>query len=343
MYEQTLERIRQTPGVSAAAASNNAPIERGLNIAIAPPPGSLVAQTRAVDYRYVTADYFRTLRLPLMTGRTFDDRDRTGSEPVAIVNEAFARAYFGSLDVVGRPAHAAIPPMATPTIVGVAADAKAASGSGWTGGLTALGTPAAPTIFVPVGQAAPALLESAHRFFPVTWLIRAATADAATADAVERTLRAAHPQQAVVRVESMDAVVGRDLDIPRFLTSLIGTFSAVAVLLAAVGLYGLVAYSVTHRTREVGIRMALGETARGIFGTFVREGFLLGCVGATIGIGGALSLTTVLSSLLVGVTPLDDVTFIAVASFLILVATAASAVPAVRAARIDPVRTLRAE
>ena len=141
----------------------------------------------------------------------------------------------------------------------------------------------------------------------------------------------------------MDTVIARDLDLPRFIATLVGTFAVIAIALAAVGLYGVVAYSVTLRTREVGIRMALGATAGRVLRAFLREGLALGIVGATLGTAGAIALTQVLDALLFGVTPLDRMTFATVGAILIAIVALASLVPAMRAARVNPVHALRTE
>ena len=342
-FERALVRIRAVPGVVAAAATNNVPVERGLNIALTPPAGSLVRQLRAVDFRYVTPDYFTVFRVPLRAGRVFDDRDRAGGTLVAIVNEAFARAYYGRADVVGEMASAATAQIPPREIVGVVADAKARSGSGWTRGVNALGAPVAPTVYVPIGQAPAGLLQSANRFFPMSWVVRMDRSNGRIGNELQDAIRAIDPLLPLVRVETMDTVIARDLDLPRFLATLVGMFAVTAMALAAVGLYGVVAYSVTLRTREVGIRMALGATAGLVLRAFVREGLVLGTLGAALGTAGAIALTRVLNALLFGVTALDRTTFAAVGGVLIVIVALASLIPAARAARVNPVHALRTE
>ena len=343
LFERALGRVRAVPGVVAAAASNNVPVERGLNVALTPPAGSLVRERRAVDFRYVTPEYFTVLRVPLRAGRAFDDRDRAGGRPVAIVNEAFARAYFGRADVVGEMAQAATGQVPPREIVGVVADVKARSGSGWTRGLNALGAPAAPTMYVPVGQTPAGLLQSAHRFFPMSWVVRAEQADGRIAQELKDAVRAVNPLLHFIRFETMDTVIARDLDLPRFMATLVGTFALIAMALAAIGLYGVVAYSVTLRTPEVGIRMALGATAGRVLRAFLREGLALGIIGTALGIAGAIVLTRVLDALLFGVTSLDRTTFATVGTILIVIVALASLIPAMRAARVNPVHALRTE
>ena len=343
LFERALGRVRAVPGVVAAAATNNVPVEWGLNLPLTPPAGSLVRESRAVDFRYVTPDYFTVLRVPLRAGRAFDDRDRAEGRPVAIVNEAFARAYFGRADVVGEMSQAATGQAPPREIVGVVADTKARSSSGWTRGLNALGAPAAPTVYVPIGQTPAGLLQSAHRFFPMSWVVRVEEADGRIAQELQDAVRAINPLLPFIRFETMDTVIARDLDLPRFIATLVGTFAVIAIALAAVGLYGVVAYSVTLRTREVGIRMALGATAGRVLRAFLREGLALGIVGATLGTAGAIALTRVLDALLFGVTPLDRMTFATVGALLIAIVALASLIPAMRAARVNPVHALRTE
>jgi len=192
-FERTLERIRNLPGVQAAAVGNNIPVERGLNLALDPPPGALIADIRAVDWRYVTADYFTVFRIPLRSGRLFDRRDGSRGAPVAIVNAAFSRTYFGgSAAALGRVLHLTDRDDLPREIVGVVADVKGRSGAGWTSGPNALGSAAPPTIYVPVAQVPEPILDAVHHFFPVSWVIRT-SGDMEIVPDVQSAVRAAEP------------------------------------------------------------------------------------------------------------------------------------------------------
>ena len=343
LFDQALSRIRQIPGVSSVAASNHVPVERGLNFLIDPPPGSRISEARSVDWRYVTADYFDVFGVPVRAGRRFESRDRAAATPVAIVSEAFARTYFGRLDVIGeRIALVSSFGDGAREIVGVVADVKARSGGSWAQAFAALGSPAAPVMYVPAAQAPRAALQGANRFFNMTWAIRTSgpTFDPRL---VEDAVRAVNPALPFIAFEPMRAVVSRDIDLQRLVAGLLTAFAALAVLLAAMGLYGLLSYGATQRRREVSIRMALGATASRVLRAFMSEGLILAATGMLLGIAGAAFATRLLTILLFGITALDGLTFAGVAGVLLVVGSAAAFLPALKAARTDPAQVLRSE
>ena len=338
-----LERIRQLPGVTAASVSNGVPVERALNLPLAPPAGSRVTMPRSVDWRYITPEYFSVFDTRLLTGRIFDTEDRSGGNPVAIVNESFAQAYFGRINVVGETVSLVRgfgdPPR---QIIGVVADAKARSGSGWARGLTALGSNVAPTMFVPAGQATPAVSSrGGQRVWDLTWSLRTEARPADFERQIQAAVRAVDARMVFLAFEPMDTIIARDLDIPRFVASLLTGFAALAIVLAAIGLYGLMAHTTAQRAREVGIRMALGATAGRVLRLFMSEGLLVAICGIVLGIAGAAAVSRVLTTLLFGVTPLDLSTFAAVLALLLTITALATFLPAARAARTEPVRALR--
>jgi predicted permease len=344
LLDEALQAIRQLPGVSAAAVSNHVPVESGLNLPLMPPEGALIEQGRSVDWRYVTPEYFSLFQIATRLGRTFDDRDRVGGPLVAVVNEAFARAYFGRTDVIGRTISLAPTMKDGPReIVGVVADVKARSNSGFTRGLNGLGSSTAPAMFVPAAQAPDPAVQIANRFFDMKWIVRTTGSIPALEQGMQDAVGSVDPTLPFARFESMDAVIGRDLDLQRLLTVLLGAFATSAILLASVGLYGLIAYSALQRRQEVGVRMALGATGTRILRTFVGEGLAIAVVGLSLGIGGAVLVTRVLTSRLFGVTPLDLPTFTAAAVTVVLVAAGAAVIPAMGAARTSPARALRGE
>jgi predicted permease len=346
LLDQGLARIRELPGVTAAAVSNNVPVESGLNLTLMPPQGAFIDQGRAVDWRYVTTEYFSLFEIGTRAGRTFTDGDRAGRPLVAVVNEAFARAYFGRLGVVGQTIELAPTMKDGPReIVGVVADVKARSNSGFVRNLTlgALGAGTAPAIYVPAAQAPDAAIQLANRFFEMKWIVRTSGATASVEQGMREAIRAVDPALPFARFESMTSVIRRDLDMQRLLTLLLGAFAVSAMLLAAVGLYGLIAYSAVQRRQEVGVRMALGASTAWVVKAFVSEGLTLASVGLVLGIGGAMVVTRVLSSRLFGVTPLDVMTFVIAGLVLVVVATCAALIPATSAARTSPVQALRGE
>jgi predicted permease len=344
LIDQALARIRQLPGVTAAAFSNNVPVESGLNLTVQAPAGALIDQARAVDWRYVTPDYFTLFQIATRTGRTFDDRDRAGGRLVAVVNEAFARTYFGQLEVVGRTI--ALAPFVKDgprEIVGVVADVKARSNSGFARGLNAVASDTAPAIFVPAAQAPDRGVAISNQFFDTKWIVRANRSASGIERGMREAVRAVDPTLAFISFESMTSVIRRDLDIQRLLTVLLGAFAVSAMLLASVGLYGLIAYSAVQRRREVGIRMALGATSASVLNAFVREGLVMAVGGLGIGVAGAVGVTRVLTSRLFGVTALDGTTFALAGLVLVAVAALAALIPASEAARTNPVQALRSD
>jgi predicted permease len=343
LFDRGLTRLRETPGVSVAAVGNNVPVERGLNLALEPPDGGLVAHPRAVDWRYVTQDYFAVFSIPIRSGRAFDARDDGHGAPVVIVNEAFARTYFGSTQVVGRVVQLLRGLKDPPReIVGVIADVKGRSGSGWTRGLNALASPVAPALYVPALQVPDTVLQLVHRTFPISWSVRT-TKPGETASAMLDVIRSIEPRLPFVRFETMEEIIARDLEMQRFLMTLLAVFSSVSLLLAAIGIYGLLAYAATQRAQEIGVRMALGATREVVLTGFLREGLVLAACGLIVGLPGAIFAGRLVRSFVFGVEPADPITLAVVGGMLVIVTGLATLLPALRASRIDPLRALRSE
>src|SRR6185503_5103597 len=183
--------------------SNSVPIETGLNVAMAPPPGALIEQPRAMDWRYVSPDYFSLFQIDTRAGTTFTDDHRAGRPPVAVVNEAFARTYFGRMSAIGRTiAFGTAPPL---EIIGVVADVKTRSNSGFVRNQTlgALGADGSPAVYVPVAQAPDAAIQIANRFFDMKWIVRSSGPTAALESGMREAVRAIDPSLAFIRFESM--------------------------------------------------------------------------------------------------------------------------------------------
>ena len=343
LLDQGLARIRGLPGVTAVAVSNSVPIEAGLNLTMTPPPGALIDQPRAMDWRYVSPDYFSLFQIATRAGTTFTADHRAGRPLVAVVNEAFARAYFGRVDVTGQTITFGNDGLRE--IIGVVADVKGRSNAGFVRSFTmgALGSASAPAVYVPVAQAPDAGVQIANRFFDMKWIVRVSGSPGTLESGIREAVRAVDPTLAFIRFETMTSVIQRDLDMQRLLTILLGAFATSAMLLAAVGLYGLIAYAAVRRRREVGVRMALGATASRVVQSFVGEGVMLATIGLLLGLAGAAGLTRLLAARLFGVTPLDLTTFAIAGVALIAVAVCASLIPATSAARTDPMHALRSE
>ena len=332
LYRRTLDELARVPGVEAAAVASNVPVERGLNLGRREAPGGRLAGS--VDWRYVTGDYLRVLGIPLVAGRAFGEADhRTGAPPVALVNEEYVRRLGDGRSLLGtrlqvtagdHDDHAR-------EIVGVLGDVR-------TRGVTAT----RPTVFVPVEQVPDELLALIHGVFPVSWALRTREDAVGLRPSVERVIRAADPRLSITAFRSMDEVVGGAIAATRFRTFVLGLFAAAALILAAAGLYGLVAYAVAQSTKEIGIRLALGASASQVTARFARQGIALAAVGAVVGTGGTVLVTELLRRL-TEARPLDPWTVAGVVLVLGAVTAAATVVPARRAARVDPMLTLRVD
>jgi putative ABC transport system permease protein len=340
----TLQALHQSPGVTNAAVANHVPVERGLNLPLAPPRDSRVTEVRSVDWRYVTSEYFDLLGITVRSGRAFQDSDRIGDAPVAVVNEAFARAYFGNAGVIGRSI--SLLPVTGDVareIVGVVADVRSGPGAGWTRGLNALGADAPPTIYVPLAQVPGQILSMTHRFFPVKWIVRANGALAEVSREIERSVRSADGSLAIVRFVPLTQIVADDMRLSRLLATLLAAFALIALLVACTGIYGLVAYAASRRMREVAVRVVLGASRRALLQTLLNETLFVAASGAIVGLALAAAIARVVAGYLAGTAPLDPVTLCFVLLMLLAAISCASVLPALRAIRVDPMRALRME
>ncbi len=340
MFQRTLAELRRVPGVAAVAVANNIPIERGLNLAIRPPAGGVLDSVRVVDLRWISPEFFDAFRIPVRDGRKFSDSDTASSAPVAIVNEAFAKSFFGRPNVVGETIRLMGNDPAR-QIVGVIADVKARSGAGWTRGLNALAAAPPPTMYVPLAQLDDSSFTGSG--FPINWIVRASSSTANVTPAVRQIIQGSVPLLPLLRVEPMDEVVARDLEMQRFLMMLVGAFAFAAIGLAVIGMYGLTAYAVSQRSQEVGIRMALGATAQRVLRGFLAEGVAVALIGLAIGLVAAAFATRILSAMIFDVAPQDPMTLVVVSVVLVAMAIVATLIPSMQAARTNPARVMRAE
>jgi hypothetical protein len=281
---------------------------------------------------YVAGDLFSALRIPVRAGRVFDERDRAGSAPVAIVSDAFARQYFGGASPVGRRINIAGAPR---EIIGMVGDVQVRPGWGDNGPLAAM-----PLTYIPLAQASDSLLRLVHGWFAPSFVVRSASTPDAAAAAVRTALDASDARLPFAKIRSMADVQALAFARQRFLMVLLAGLAAAAVLLAAVGIHGLIAASVIERTREMGIRLALGASMPQAFRSLVIPGIALAAAGTIVGIGAAVGFTDLLRSVIWGVAANDPLTFAAVAGILLAVALVASVIPALRILRLDPARSL---
>jgi putative ABC transport system permease protein len=330
LYEDGLERLRRIPGVRAAAVVNGVPLERALNLNVDVLDGPEKFEDELTDWRYASPNYFAALGAPIVAGRGFTDGDRAGSPPVAVVSEQFARRFFKGSSPLGRhirvyDADGAI------EIVGVVRDLKEAG----------LRTRPLPVMYVPVAQTHTAAIRTTHRYFQASWVVRADDPGAALRRRIEEELRAVAPGLPITLFRTMGESKVRAMAEERFQLTLLSVFAGVGLVLACAGIYGLIAYSVTQRTRELGIRMALGASRQLILRSILIQGVTLAGGGVICGTVAALFATRVLRNFVWGVSTLDPLTFIAVGVLLVIVSGIASLIPAIRAVQLNPLTALR--
>ena len=332
LLDEALAKIRRYPGVQSAGAGLTLPYERALNDGTRVLDGPHAAtENRESNVTYVTPGYFETLKMNLLRGRLFEASDQINSQHVAIVNEAFVKEFFRGDSPLGL--HLAT--NRNSEIVGVVGDVPMAGFSDPLGPI--------PNIYVPASQQPDAFFQLVHTWFMPTLLVRSSGSQAEIASAMSAAVASADSQLPFAGFRTMDEVRFRSFAMQRLESMLLGSLAGLALLLAAVGIYGLIAHSVAERTREFGIRMALGSSVGRVIGAAVRPGIILATAGVAIGYVLARWSSTLLRSIVYGVQLTDPATCVTVISVLLAVAVLASVVPSFRIARIDPARTLREE
>jgi putative ABC transport system permease protein len=329
-YAQVLERVRQLPMVRAAAFSTDLPLTgdrtlQNVGFQVAGRVPLPMAQRPQASMTKASPGFFHTMGIPLLSGRLIEVPEKQPDD--VIVNEAFVRKIFPGEDPLGRRILLGRNDATSWTIVGVVGSIRSSD----------LGAEPEPRLYRWIGQ-------GEDRFLSMMRLSVRTTGDPlAVQRAVEGELYAVDRTQPVFDVKSMEQRVADTLAPQRFQLLLIGTFAAMAVILAALGVYGVMAYLVTRRTREIGIRMAIGARPEQVRGQILRESLALAAIAVAAGVAAAWGLTRYLAAMLYGVTPLDGVTYSAAALVLVAVAMAASLLPARKASRVDPVVALREE
>ena len=327
---QLLEQFRRMPGVRAASAGRPLPMTEGWQITFTPegpPQAKLPLATNA----FVLPGFLETMRVRLQTGRTFTVHDDANAPPVVIVNETLARRYFGGNALGHRLKWGTGPsPDRWMTVIGVVGDVKH----------DGLDAASQPSVYMPVLQQDSGTV-SMYRF--LSYVVRLDGGSAPTMRAFRDAAHDVDPQLAMVAATSMEALVGRSIVDRRFHTLLLGLFSALALILAATGVYGLLQYSVLQRTREIGIRVAIGARRANVMQLVIGEAMRLTAIGVALGVAGALALTRVMRSLLFATSPLDLLSFAVAAALLLIVALAASYLPTRRALCIDPATAMRGD
>jgi predicted lysophospholipase L1 biosynthesis ABC-type transport system permease subunit len=276
------------------------------------------------------------MRIGLVAGRLFTEADGSASEPVVVINQEFARRYFGAANPVGRSMHimkGSSEPDRPRVVVGIVADVKSEN----------FRAAAPPTVFVPLEQAPDAHLATANHFFQANWVVRTRSSGAGLAAAMQRELRAVDPLQPFSGFRTLEEIRASAIRQDRSMTILLSAFAVVALLLAAMGIYGVIAYSVAQRAHEIGIRLALGATPAAVVRRVVGGATVLALVGIAAGAAGAFGLTRFLARFIYGVQADDPATFAGAGVLLMAVALTASVIPALRVTRLDPARALRVE
>ncbi len=333
LYSRALAALREVPGVRAAGLTSAVPMGGAPDSTVIRVPGHPPADERErpfANYSFASPGYVEAVGARLTRGRDFAATDTADSAPVAIINAAMARKYWPGEDALGRQVGVADTRWPVRTIVGITADLKHFS----------LREEPAPEMYVPYTQ-------NEIRIWPPMQTLQAAlrtTADPGSVLAgVKRALGGVDPDLPIARVATLTDLVGDSMARPRFSMTLIAAFGALALVLAMVGMYGVISYSVAQRTREIGVRMALGATRRHVFGMVVGQGARFAAGGVVLGLAGAAAATRLMAGFLYGVRPLDPWTFGGLSVLLMAVALLACWVPARRAARIDPLLALRCD
>jgi putative ABC transport system permease protein len=332
-FDQLNEGIANLPGVQSVAIAYDDPLQTNWvdSFQIEGRVASPDTTSMSANFNPVGADYFRTVGTQLIRGRSFNAQDNQDHPGVAIVNEAFVRQYFPNEEPLGQHIKPGPPAriwknqrLTSFEIVGVAQNVKSAG----------LQAPSEPTYYLPASQAP---------LQDMTVLVRTTSEPTSIVPALRQVVLAIDPNQPISNVNTMEKIVSDSISRPRLNMLLMGLFGVLALLLAAVGIYGLLSYAVTQRTQELGIRMALGAQVADVLKLVLRQGMTLALIGEAVGLAGAFALTRVIQRLLFGVTPTDASIFIAVIGVLTTIALLACYLPARRAARVDPLVALRYE
>jgi len=330
LYDQLLARLAVQPGVQSATVTTALPLAGGSEYAAFTVEGRIPARTDRqpdAESRIVGPDYFRALQIPLRKGRLLEERDAIGAPDVVVINETMTRKYFGGDDPIGKritfgDAQAADAEWFT--VVGIAGDVRGSS-------LNA----------EPYAQVYGSYRQSPRR--AMTVVLRTAGEPLALAAIVRQQVAALDPQQPLYNMRTAEQVLAASIARPRFNMLLIALLAGIALVLAGIGVYGVISYSVTQRTRELGVRMALGASAGNVLKLVVGEGMFLAGIGIAIGIAAAIGVTRIMASLLYAVTATDPFTFVSLALLLAAIAFVACYIPARRATKVDPMVALRYE
>jgi predicted permease len=335
LFRESVRQIEQIPGVESAAVALSSPYSRPLNEGLSNVNGQPVRRG-ITEFNYATPGMFETLRMKLLRGRLFTDADNGLANRVAVVNEAF----------LGRYLHGVDDPLGVPIkienkdwrIIGIVNNVQEKNGIGGGAPIDRF-----PEVYVPVDQFPDGIFGMANIWFSPVWMVRAHGSNPALAQAMQQALSSVDPRLPFSSFQSMAEVRGNALRGQRYQATIFSVLAGLATLLASLGLYGLIAQSVAQRTREMGIRLALGATMESVIRAVILPGMVLSGAGIVCGILLALFATRLLKSQIWGVASTDPVTYAGVAILLMAITLVAGIIPAVRLVRIHPAQTLRDE
>jgi predicted permease len=335
------QRIDALPGVQATAMAIALPTQGGVDLPfkVEGRPLDVKDQFHGDEqWRSVSPEYFRALSIPVTRGRIFDDRDTGGSTRVVVINAAFAKKYWPGADPIGQQitiGKGLGPEFEDPTrqVVGIVGDVRE----------NGLSEDSPPVFYVPVAQVSDSLTKLTNSVIPARWIVKASTTTQGLVPLIQKEFMSTGGQLPVAKVQSMEQVLAGSIAQQNFNMLLLGIFGAIALLLAAIGIYGLMSYSVEQNAHDIGVRLALGAAKRDILSMVVSSGMKLAVVGLALGVLGSFWAARLLTRMLFGVKPTDPATYAAVIATLGTVAFLACYLPARRAMRVDPIIALRQE
>jgi putative ABC transport system permease protein len=332
LYSRALQTLRSLPGIESAGMVHAVPMGGAPDATVIRVPGRTERpnETPYANYMFTSPGYFATVQTPLLQGRDFSDGDTLEAEHVTIVNRAMADALWPNGDAVGQFVGVKTARYPVRRVVGVVANVKQSS----------MREETAPQMYVPYSQNE---IGTWPNMRTMQVALRTASDPAAMTAGITRAMRSVDPDLPLAKVSTLTTLVGQSLMQPRFAMLLLVGFGVLALLLASIGMYGVISYSVSQRTQEIGVRMALGAKRGAVFGMVLAQGARLAVAGIAIGLAGAFAGMRALTGLLYGVKPADPATFAAVSALLMLVALLACFLPAWRAMNVDPVIALRNE
>ncbi|MGH9451394.1 MAG: FtsX-like permease family protein, partial [Terriglobia bacterium] len=339
-FDQAIARIQALPAVEQAALTNVLPLEGGSDILFnivggsgSQPPGAALD----ADYRVASPGFFHTMRIPLMRGRAFSESDNASGEPVVVINQTMAKMYWrnqnpiGQRIWIGKPMGPAWTEPSPRQVIGIVGNIRDAS----------MASPPDPTMYIPYAQI---LAPYAQMFASqVYFVVRTPQTPLAVVPEVRRAIGALDAQLPLAEIEPMTDVISSSLAGWHFRAILLAVFGGLALFIAAIGIYGVISYTVAQRTHEIGIRLALGAHKADVLRMVIGNGIKLALIGVGIGVIAAFALTRFLSSLLYGVKPTSPLTFVGISLILLGVALLACYIPARRATKVDPMVALRHE